>query len=245
MEFFFRIPLHSPEHAPRDEIEILGLGHGFVVVADGRAEHAGLAVFVGPNACLRLVVGLAFRLPQSRRRRPELDRVIKFPLGRHKPRPEAFHDGMLGFEILDRVGIMRPVAGRLHADELEPFVGARAVAVHRAVNQNRGHAFAVRFEDSLHPFHVGHVGKAFVVHDDIEALGPIRIVIQRNLGVGCLAALLHDGPFHVGPRRDAFAEDQLLPVVIVAAAARHQQGLDGLGFFLTRIFFRRFFSLSL
>ena len=86
------------------------------------------------------------------------------------------------------------MAMRGDAKVFEPFVGLITVGMHSAVDDDGGKAVSVRFDDALGPGGVGDACEAFVVDDDVETLPPIRVLIERDLGVGRGAALVDDRP---------------------------------------------------
>ena len=92
-----------------------------------------------------------------------------------------------------------------------------------------GHAVAVRLQDAVDDVQVLDIRRAFIVDDHVVALGPFRVGINRVEVHGGLVGVVGDGPFDVGPGRDALGEDVLLLGVVVAAAAEDQQGLDRFG----------------
>ena len=139
-------------------------------MADRRRKDSPLFILIGPDARLRIPVALPLGLTERRRRVEQLDRVVKLSLRSNESLPEVLHDGMIGFDVVDRVRVVRAVAWRLHPDEIEPLVIARPVTVHRAVNQNRRQPFAMRLDDVLDKVLFLDVGKAFVVDDDVEAV---------------------------------------------------------------------------
>ncbi len=100
--------------------------------------------------------------------------------------------------------------------------------MHRAVNQDRWRPVLVRLEDAFEPLGISHASEAFVVDDDVKAIRPVGIFVERDLGVRRRATLLHDGPNNLRPSRDSLADDLLLPSVVVAAPAGDEQCPDGL-----------------
>jgi len=83
----------------------------------------------------------------------------------------------VGVRHLDRQ--LRAVAGRVQAGELEHSVSfgkpSPPVAVHAAMEQHRGQAVLMGLQDALDDVLVLHVGRALVVHDDVEALVPLGL----------------------------------------------------------------------
>src|SRR5205823_4449722 len=104
--------------------------------------------------------------------------------------------------------------------------------VHAAVQDHRRQPLPVRLQYALDELRVLHVGAALVVHDDVEPLGPVGLVVGGVLVLGALVGVVGDGPLDVGAGRDALGEDVLLLLVVVAAAADDQQGADRFGFVL-------------
>ncbi len=95
------------------------------------------------------------------------------------------------------------------------------------MDQDGGHTLLVWTQDAVDKVRVFDVSEAFVVDDDVEAVGPVRVVVEGNFGIGGGSALVHDGPDDVGASGDSLCQDQLLSVVFVAAATGDQQGADG------------------
>src|SRR6478609_1986940 len=102
--------------------------------------------------------------------------------------------------------------------------------MHGAMDGDCRHAGLVHAGDLADVGEVGGVGKTFVVHDHIKTLGPFRIVIERDLGFGAVAALVDDGPFRGGQFGDGVGELLRLERIIMATAAGDQQDTQGLGF---------------
>ncbi len=222
------VPVAGPEQPLGNHVEVLRLGHGLVVVANGGGEDLAITVAVGPDADLGLVVAPAVGLPEHRGAVKDLDRVVELSLGRDKLAAKPFHDGMRRLNVIDRKRIVRTMSGRLHADKLKPLVVSCAIAVHGAVDQQRRQALAMRADDVVDEILVLDRGKALVVHHDIKALGPVTVLVQRYLRIRGAPSLAGDGPDHVGPGGDTSCQDQLLAVVVMTAPARDKQGLDRL-----------------
>ena len=235
-----------PEQSARDEVEVTRVGDGVVVVADGAAEDAGVAILVYPgddrlDGALGAVLLLEQLLAAHERRGggEDFDVVVKL-LADGGPLGLALHDGMVLRERGELNRLLRAVAGGLKAEEVEPQrVGrtghdgladvADAVAVHRAVEVHGGDAGAVRGEDVVHVGHVLHVGAALVVDDDVVALGPIGLCVGREGGLR--AAVEGMNRVHLDMRAgfEALLEDEMLHGVVVAAAAGEEQHAERLG----------------
>ena len=91
-----------------------------------------------------------------------------------------------------------------------------------------GQTGAVRFENAFDEILVLYIRETFIVDDHVVSLRPIRIRIDAEPMRRGWVALVHDRPLHVGARGDSFRENLLLLRVVVAAAARDQQGAQGL-----------------
>src|SRR5690606_35740520 len=69
------------------------------------------------------------------------------------------------------------------AEEFAPVVDRRgAIAVHRAVDHDGGFAGLVGRGDLADVLGIVGVGEALVVDDHVVGLGPVGIVVQRDLG---------------------------------------------------------------
>ena len=62
--------------------------------------------------------------------------------------------------------------------------------------------------------------------DDVEALGPVGVVVDGVLVPVARVRVVGDGPLDAGALGDAAGEQVLLPRVVVAAPAEHQQRPD-------------------
>src|SRR4051812_17184684 len=93
------------------------------------------------------------------------------------------------------------------------------------MNHDRGYAVEMSLRDMLDPLNVSHHARAFIVDDHIEPFRPIRLFVNAELGFFRVrSAFVDDGPGYIGARTDAFGQNHLLPIIIVATSARDQQG---------------------
>ena len=217
----------GPERAAGHEVEKLWCLDGVGVVADRRAEDAGLAVLVGPDDRL---VGLplsAHRLGQRLGGVPHLVAVIQFLLWNIPCLGKPGEDRVFGDQVRC-VFIMSAVAGRRDADKLEPVVVARPVAVHGAVHEHGGSALLVLDHDLLEERRVLDAGEALVVEDHVVALRPVGLRIDGDLVVRRRATLVDHGAVDLGPRRQPLGDHLLLSVVVVAAAPGDVEHLERL-----------------
>ncbi len=123
----------------------------------------------------------------------------------------------------DRDGLLRAVRGGLDAEVLEPRIRARAEAVHGAVQMHGGDGL-MHIQDALHQRHVLHAGGALVMDDDVVALGPVRIVIERQRRHDGLVIRPHHIHLHIRPCLDALAQDHMLLGIIMTAAPGDEEG---------------------
>jgi hypothetical protein len=136
---------------------------------------------------------------------------------------------MRGLDVSDFVGVMGSVPSARHAAELEPIVVSDPVAVHGAVDDHPWLSLAMGFEDPCKPLRVLVIGKAFVMEDHIEPIGPLRIAIEFDFGFGPRATLVDDRHIDVRGGFKALLDDLFLAVVVMATAPDDQQGPDRLG----------------
>src|SRR5690349_19615918 len=88
----------------------------------------------------------------------------------------------------------------------------------------------MRFSNMLDPIDVGDTARAFIMDDHIEAFGPIRPFVDAEFVVFAIrVAFMNNGPGHIGAGADAFGQDFLLSLVIMATAARDKQSMQRLG----------------
>jgi hypothetical protein len=57
------------------------------------------------------------------------------------------------------------------------------------------------------------------VHDDVEAIRPVGILVQRDPGIRCCSSLMYHSPMNIRTSTDAASQNQLLPIVIMATPA--------------------------
>ncbi len=216
---------------------------GLVAVADGGAEQGRVALAeVGPGD---KEVTLALLAARQRAGADEhLDVVVEFLVDRG-PIRQPLGDGATRVNEADRDGKLRAVAAGLQAEVFEPkpvrcaqrdgIVGvADAIAVHATVEIHAGDAVAVRLEDTLDHGWVIDVGGAFVMDDQVVALGVIGVAVDRQGWVRAAIRNIDDVHHRVGPRLDALLQDVFLLRVIVATAAGDQQDLERFGFVSSR-----------
>lgn len=237
----------GPKQAPRDQVEIASIGDGFRVMPDGRAEAACAVFFIRPGddgihslafdhlaahrermgvEDVRVVVELLFdRGPIGQRSKGGI--LAPFRRGRNAP-ITAGDDGVLFIDKRDRDGLLRAVGVRLQAEALEPAILARAEAVHGAVKLDAGDGF-VRVEDARERLLVVHARRALVVDDDVVALGPIHLVIDRQRRVRGLVVGPNDIHLHIRAALDSLGDDEVLLRVVMAATTGDEEGFERLG----------------
>jgi deoxyribodipyrimidine photolyase-related protein len=62
----------------------------------------------------------------------------------------------------------------------------------------------------------------------IERLGPVFVLVEIEAALGCLVRVVRERELHIGACADAFAKDEVLLLVVVAAAAGDKQNAQGL-----------------
>ena len=207
------------------------IGYGDVVVPDGCAEDACAVVVVCPcDDCLAVALHAA---SNDFGVREHLHVVVKFlPLSR--PVFDALGDERYVFLKLNFNRLLRAVAGGLQADVLEPpsVFGTRldrfaevagAVRVHGTVEVDAGDTLAMRREHAGDGVRVADPGRAFVVDDDVVALGIVRFSKNRQRRFGAFVVGMRLIDDDVDPPLEALLEGILLLGVIVATAAGDQQ----------------------
>ena len=134
---------------------------------------------------------------------------------------------MLRGHLFHRVPALVIVPPTGDSQKLPPLVDARSpVGVHRAVN---GHCWNTRLMGPGDPPDVVRrlcVGEALVVDHHIEALGPIGLIVEGDLGSCARATFADDGPFHSSVSGYGIGERECLKRIIVAASARDEQRSD-------------------
>ena len=241
----------GPEEAARDQVEIAVIGHGCIVVADGRGEDARFA-FVGvyPRddeiiGALRFARLVLDDLSSAGERAGGVENlnVVVVLFANRRPIRQPFADGMSLVRKRDGDRLLRAVAAGLEAEVFIPMAVvrvrrhglpeiAKAVAVHGAMQVHAGNAVLMGLEHALDDFLISDVGSTFVVDDHIVALRVIGMAVDRKCGMGVTIWNVNDIHDDVRPRLNTVLEDHLLIGVIMAAAADYQEGLERLGGFL-------------
>ena len=222
----------GPQHSAGDEFEVARVGDRRRVVAQRRAEHSGLAVLVDPRHDI-VVDFLAGVLNAAGERLGGVEHpqvVVQLFVDR-RPIPQGPRDRVFAIDIFHVDRLLRSVGHGMQSKELEPVVVAQPVAVHRAVEVDGGNPFAVRVEDSLDVGAFLHVGRAFVVNDDIVTGRPILFFVAGEAGFGGTIGGIADVHDDMGPRFEARFEHILLLFIVVAATAGDQQRFERLGRF--------------
>src|SRR4051812_12799667 len=101
--------------------------------------------------------------------------------------------------------------------------------MHSAMDDHRGNPAAMFRQHVLHELCIVGVRKALVVENDIITFGPARLLVNADPVPGPFAALLHDLPSHICPSTDAFGNNHLLIVVIMAATPGDIESFEGPG----------------
>jgi hypothetical protein len=98
--------------------------------------------------------------------------------------------------------------------------------------QNRWYPVTMWLKHASHPGRVLYIGETFVVYDHIESIGPVRIVIKRNLRIRGCATLMHNDPLDICTSRYTFCQYLLLTWIIMTAPTRDQESPNRLAQFL-------------
>ena len=98
--------------------------------------------------------------------------------------------------------------------------------MHGAVEVHAGQAGHVRREDVLHHRGIGDVGGAFVVDDEIVALGVVGIGVGGKHGTRGFVGRVHVLDHNVGAGFEAVFENVLLRGVVVAATAGDEENAE-------------------
>ena len=85
-------------------------------------------------------------------------------------------------------------------------------------------------EDAREHLLVVHARGALVVDDDIVTLRPVGPVVHRQRGVGGFIVRPDHIHLHIRAGLNAFAQDVLLVLVIMAASTGDEQGVERFGF---------------
>jgi len=84
-------------------------------------------------------------------------------------------------------------------------------------------------EDARERLLVVHARRALVVDDDVVALGPIRLVIDRQRRVRGFVVGPNHIHLHIRAALDAFRDDLVLLRVVMAAATGDEEGFQRFG----------------
>ena len=193
-----------------------------------RAEDTGLAVAVRPEHRVQFSGLFADRSRKNFGVWPDFFDDVQlvfcgFVVGR-----KAFHDRVIIRDDFDRVLALVLVVLAGDAQKFSPIIDVGGpVRVHRAVNDDGVDSSLVRPRDLSDISRIRRVGETFVVDDDVVAVGPFGVFVERDFSLRPFAALVDDLPFG----SDALVLQSLLhrlslEVVIVAATAGDQQNFD-------------------
>ena len=80
----------------------------------------------------------------------------------------------------------------------------------------------MRLQNSLYGLDVLHVGTTFVMHDDVETVGPVVLFVPRVEMLRAGVRVITDRPLDIDPGRDALCEQRLLFFVVMTAAAENE-----------------------
>ena len=232
-----------PEQGATEKVQVTSVSHRLIVVAERRAKDACLPrpVLVHPrdDEVLDFVANILRPSRNGPRGVEQFEIVVQLLVDRGpvlqrlrkqtSRAAEALHDRMLRGDEGDVDRLLRPVAGGLHAEELEPVVRSRPVAVHRAVEVDCRNTALVGVEDVLNVGQLLHIRRAFVVDDDVVALRPVRVVVDVEPRLGAFVGRVDDRHLDHHAGLDPLFEDLLLLGVIVAAAAENEHCLQRLG----------------
>ena len=98
--------------------------------------------------------------------------------------------------------------------------------MHAAMNCDAGHTIMMGFGDPLNEGIVFHATEAFIVEDDVIALCPVILLIDADLVIPGRPAFVNDAPIDIGALTDTCAENELLLVVVMAAATGDHERFD-------------------
>ena len=156
------------------------------------------------------------------RRGPDFLNPIEFTGGIGPPGTPGLHDRMLCVAIEHLVRIVGTMPSRGDSTELEPLIGTVAVTMHCAMNDHGRDTTLMGFQDPLRPCGIVHGSKTLIVNNDVIPLRPLRIFVQRNLGIGRRPTLLNDRDRNVCACLESLFDQLFLRGIVVAAPAGDQ-----------------------
>ena len=114
----------------------------------------------------------------------------------------------------------------MQAETLEPAILTRAEAVHRTVKLDARDRL-VSIEDASERLLVLHARRALVVDDDVVALRPIHLVIDRQRRVRGLVIRPNHIHLHIRTALDTLGDDLVLLRIVMAATTGNEEGFEG------------------
>ena len=200
-------------------------------VAVGGSENPSLTELVGPEDRLNFAGFFAFARREDLGVWPNFFHDVElihcgFVIGR-----DGLGNRVVFVQNSDRIAALVLVMAAGHTEEFAPIIDfCGAVSVHGAVHDDGVDTIAVGLRDFTDVIRIVGIGEAFVVHDDIEAFGPVGLAVQIDRRAGSFASFEYDRPVDrdrllFGGQLHGFG----LVVVIVAATAGDDQNLDRLG----------------
>lgn len=226
---------------------------GRVIVAESCVEDAGFigSEFIGPSDDSVIDAGLVARVlfavgegfgggPSFEIAFQAVNVVVELFID-GSPIAQSFDNRVILRGVSDGDGLLRAMAGRLEAEQVEPLrlrsirahgllEIAAAIGMHGAVQIDGGNAIAMGIDDVVDRFGVGDVSGAFIVDHDIVLFRPVGILINRELRPRRAIGGVFDGDFTMNARLNAFCEQKLLFAVVVAATADDEQDFEWFDF---------------
>ena len=89
---------------------------------------------------------------------------------------------------------------RGHSAEFKPFFGWPSIAVHCAMDQYCWYTCLVGVGDTMNEVDILLKGETFVVHDNVESVSPVRIIVNGQTVVRSVSAFVDDRPLCRGAR---------------------------------------------
>ena len=166
--------VHRPQQSPGHQVQVPGIAHRLIIVAQSGAEDAGLPVGVGPgnHHVLQFVAHLLAASGEWLGRLKEPHVVVEL-LIHGGPVVQSPQHRVLAIDVDHVDRLLRTVPRRVDTHKLKPIVPTSAVAVHRTVQIDRRDSLAMGRENVFDIRNLGHIGRAFVVDDHVVPIGPI------------------------------------------------------------------------